>query len=172
MKRSLLSPLVLFPLALLTPWVSAQDKSERDQALAAVKALRGTVIKFPFSISFDGKGITDDDLLVLQKLPDLQGLYLRRCKITDKGLERLQGLTKLKYLYLGNTAVTDKGLEYLQGMSRLESLSLVGTQVTDAGLAHLKGLSSLHVLELNKTRVTEAGIADLKKSLPNLVTRH
>jgi Leucine-rich repeat (LRR) protein len=170
-KRSRVAVLVLATLALLTSRLSADDKSERDQALEEIKKLKGTVVDFPFSVSFDGKGVTDDDLVHLQKLPDLEAVYLRKCKVTDKGLEKLAGLTKLKYLYLGQTAVTDKGLEQLKGLTKLESLSLVGTQVTDTGLAQLKDLRGLRVLEIKDTKVTEAGVTELKKSLPNLVVR-
>jgi Leucine-rich repeat (LRR) protein len=171
MKASFLAGPALTALVLFTAQSAADDKSDREQALAEVKKLKGTIVNFPFSVSFDGKGVTDDDLAVLQKLPDLEGLYLRRCKITDKGLEKIAGLTKMKLLYLGQTPVTDKGLESLKGMTKLQSLSLVGTQVTDVGLAQLKGLTELRVLETKNTMVTPAGVAELKKSLPNLTVR-
>ncbi len=162
MKLSRVAALVLPALALLTSRLPADDKSEREQALAEIKKLKGTVVNVPFSV---------DDLVHLRKLPDLAAVYLRKCKVTDKGLEKLAGLTRLKYLYLGQTSVTDKGLEHLKGMSQLQSLSLVGTQVTDAGLANLKDLRELRVLEIKDTKVTNAGVAELKKSLPNLVVR-
>ena len=171
MKLFSVASVIVAALVLLTAELSAQGNSEKDQALAEVKKLGGTVINFPFSISFDGKGVTDDDLMHLQKLPDLEGIYLRKCKVTDKGLEKLAGLTKLKYLFLGNTSVTDKGLEHLKGMTKLQTLSLVGTQVTDQGLVHLKGLSALRVLEKQDSKVTAAGVAELKKSLPKLLVR-
>jgi Leucine-rich repeat (LRR) protein len=171
MKPSNVAALAFFVLAVLTPTLLADDKSERDQALAEIKKLKGTVVDLPFSVSFDNKGVTDDDLDCLQKLPDLEAVYLRKCKVTDKGLEKLAGLTKLKYLFLGQTSVTDKGLESLKGMTKLQTLSLVGTQVTDSGLAQLKGLGSLRVLEIKGSKVTDAGVADLKKALPDLVVR-
>jgi hypothetical protein len=172
MKPSRVAIVVLATLALLTPRLPADDKSDRAEALEAIKKLKGTVVSTtPLSVSFDNKGITDDDLVPLQKLPDLQELYLRKCKITDKGLEKLAGFTKLTILNLGNTAVTDKGLEQLKGLTRLQNLNLVGTQVTDEGLAHLKDLKELRVLETKGSKVTPAGIAELKKSLPKLVVR-
>ena len=171
MKFSNVACLVLSTLALLTPFLPADDTSERDQAIAAIKQLKGTVINFPFSVSFDGKGITDDDLVHLQKLPDLEAIYLRKCKVTDKGLEKLAGLTKMKYLFLNQNPVTDKGLEQLKGMTKLETLSLSGTQVTDTGLAQLKDLGELRVLEIKDTKVTDAGVAELKKALPKLLVR-
>jgi len=171
MKLSSVTPLMVATLALLTAELSAQANGERDRALAEISKLGGTVVPIPFSVSFDGKGVTDDALAHLQKLPDLEAVYLRKCKVTDKGLEKLGGLSKLKYLYLGQTSVTDKGLEHLKGLTKLQSLSLVGTQVTDEGLAHLKGLGALRVLAITNTKVTDAGVAELKKSLPKLVVR-
>jgi hypothetical protein len=170
MKWLAMSALVLAALNLLPSGLLAQG-SEKDQALAEVKKLGGTVIQFPFSVSFDNKGVTDDDLAHLQKLPDLEGIYLRKCKITDKGLEKLAELTKMKFLYLNDTSVTDKGLESLKKMSKLEALSLMGTQVTDEGLVHLKGLTALRTLEIKGSKVTDAGVNELKKSLPKLVVR-
>jgi hypothetical protein len=169
MKMLRVAAFVLAASALITPALPADDKSERDQALAEIMKLKGTVVKFPFSVSFDNKRVTDDALVHLQKLPDLEAVYLRKCQVTDKGLENLKGLTGLKYLYLGQTQVTDKGLENLKGLAKLETLSLVGTQVTDAGLVHLKELRGLRLLEVKNTKVTPDGVAELKKSLPELI---
>lgn len=166
----------LLPLVLVVPFLAAtllaDEKSDKEQAIAEIKKLKGVVVgQGPDSISFDGKKITDDDLVHLKKLPDITGLFLRRCKITDKGLESLAGLTKLKFLYLTGTEVTDKGLESLKGLTKLEALNLEGTQVTDEGLALLKDLSALRTLELKGTKVTDAGVKELKKLLPNVGVR-
>jgi len=149
----------------------AKGADDKDDALAEIKKLGGTVVKFPFSVSFDGKGVTDEALDHLAKLPDLEAIYLRKCKVTDKGMEKLAKLTKLKYLYLNDTEVGDKGLEQLKGLSKLESFGLMNTQVTDEGLAHLKGLSALKVLEIKGSKVTDTGVAELKKTFPKLVVR-
>lgn len=171
MKPLSVAFVMLAALVLLAAEVCARGTGEKDQVLAENKRLGGTVVKFPFSISFDGKGVGDDAMVHLQKLTDLEGIYLRKCKVTDKGLEKLRDLTKLKYLYLGQTSVTDKGLAHLKRLTVLQALSLVGTQVTDQGLVHLKGLTSLRTLEVKDSKVTDAGVAELKKSLPKLVVR-
>jgi Leucine-rich repeat (LRR) protein len=172
MKMSRVAVLVLGIFALLGVWLAADAKGEPDQqALAEIEKLKGVVVPFPFSVSFDGRGVGDEALVHVQKLTDLEALYMRRCKVTDAGLKKLAKLSKLKYLYLGNTPITDKGLVHLKGLRNLQALSLVGTKVTDKGLAHLKGLRSLKVLELTDTKVTDAGVAKLKKSLPGLFVR-
>jgi len=170
MKLSRLAVLALALAALLPSWLRA--RGEREDALAEVQKHGGTVVGFPFSISFDGKDVSDDDLVCLKKLPDLEGLYLRKCgKVTDKGMESLAGLTKMKYLFLNGTGVTDKGLAQLKGMQNLQTLSIQGTQVTDEGLKNLKDLRSLQVLETRNSKVTREGIAELKKSMPRLTVR-
>jgi hypothetical protein len=172
MKAHHLALLVLTALALLASRLPADGNTEKQQAIAEIKRLNGTLIgMLPDGVSFDNKGVTDDDLVHLQKLPDLTGVYLRNCKITDTGLEKLAGLTKLKFLYLGGTQVTDKGLEHLKGLASLKSLSLNDTQVTDAGLTHLTRLPALIVLEIKGTRVTDAGVNELKKTFPRLTVR-
>jgi hypothetical protein len=171
MKRSILFTLSLCSLVILATRLPADDKADKEKALEEVKKLKGTVVNFPFSISFDGKGITDDDLACVEKIPDLEGIYLRKCKVTDKGLEHLKDLTKMKILFLNDNPVTDKGLEQLKKMTKLENLNLSGTQITDEGLGHLKDLKGLKILEVKKTKVTDTGIADLKKALPDLLVR-
>jgi|ERR1051326_1254419 Leucine-rich repeat (LRR) protein len=171
MRRTLVA--ILVPLcAVVTAGAAFADSSERDQAIEQVKKLKGVIIEFPFSISFDSRGISDDDLACVEKLTDLEGLYLRRCKITDKGLEHVKGLTKMRYLFLSDTSVTDAGLANLKNLQKLETLNLEGTQLTDTGLAQLKGLKGLKVLEIKNTKVTDTGIADLKKAIPGLLVRN
>jgi Leucine Rich repeat len=171
MKPSGISAWVVAALALLTSGQAARGDNERDQALAEIKKLGGTVVNFPFSVSFDGKGVGDDALELLRKLPDLEAIYLRRCKVTDQGLEKLARLTRVKYLFLDETAVSDRGLAYLKGMSRLQKLGLMGTCVTDEGLAHLKDLNGLRVLEIKGSKVTDAGMIELRKTLPRIISR-
>ena len=171
MKSSHLTFVMVAVFAFFTAALSAQGNAEKDKALAEIKNLGGVLVPFPFSVSFGAKGVTDDGLVHLKKLPDLEALYLRKCNVTDAGMKNLSGLTKLQYLYLGQTEVTDKGLENLKGMTKLKALSLIGTQVTDKGLVNLKGLKSLQTLEIKDTQITDAGVATLKKSLPKLFVR-
>ena len=62
MHRTIFTALVFSGAALLVAPLWADEKSDKEQALEQVKKLKGTVVDFPFSVSFDNKGIADDDL--------------------------------------------------------------------------------------------------------------
>jgi hypothetical protein len=54
MKRSRVVVLVLAALALLAPRLPADEKSDRNEALEAIKKLKGIVVSTtPLSVSFD-----------------------------------------------------------------------------------------------------------------------
>ena len=57
---------------------------------------------------------TDDELVHLEELTQLQVLHLDRSKITDSGLVHLKGLTQLQWLFLQRTRVTRAGLTELR----------------------------------------------------------
>ena len=113
-----------------------------------------------------GWKITDEGLVHLKGLTNLQWLSLTDTQITDAGLVHLKDLTNLTTLYLPKQ-ITDAGLVHLKGLTNLEELDLSGTQITDAGLVHLKGFTNLQTLLIAGTEVTDAGIAELQKALPN-----
>ena len=115
--------------------------------------------------------VTDDRLVHLKELTELESLGLNFTRITDAGLVHLKGLTELKELDLEGTRVSDAGLEHLQGLNGLENLNLGRTQVTDAGLVHLKNQVHLEWLWLQGTGVTDAGVDELQQALPNCTIR-
>jgi len=103
--------------------------------------------------------VTDDDLKILGKLPNLENLDLSKTRITSAGLAHLRGLKNLRVLSLWKTQVDDAGLEHLEGLTKLWQLSIDETRITDAGVAHLKGLTSLEEwLGLADTRITDDGV--------------
>lgn len=61
-----------------------------------------------------GWWVTDDELVHLEELTQLQVLHLDRTQITDAGLVHLKGLTQLQWLLLGRTQVTRAGLADLR----------------------------------------------------------
>jgi hypothetical protein len=143
-------------------------------------------------VSLTKTSVTDDDLAVLEKLPDLEILDLTETKITSKGLAHLEGMRRLKSLFLFKTFVDDGGLAHLENLTDLRVLSLECTKITDAGTVHLqkmtnlkewfslgytpitndslkyfKNLKKLKELMLLGTKVTEQGVKDLKMTLPD-----
>ena len=96
----------------------------------------------------------------------LKELGLGRTGITDEGLVCLKGLTNLQSLDLSwCSRITGAGLEHLKELTSLRDLSLYKTRVTDAGLIHLKGMINLENLALPDVGTSDAGVAELKKVL-------
>jgi len=140
--------------------------------------------------------LTDDGLIHLRGLTNLEQLMLGSGKVTDAGMPHIARLKKLEILNLWGTGIGDAGLARLRGLRNLRELTLNGTRITDAGIETLRGMKSLRVLGLAGTRVTDAGLtglrdldklrelsiwdapvsaagmADLRKALPGLLIKH
>jgi hypothetical protein len=114
------------------------------------------------ALKLSSTSATDFGLTNLDRIKDLDALYLDGTRITDAGLAHIVNLPRLRSLGLRKTHVTDQGMTHLVGMSNLVWLDLTGTEVGDAGLAHLSGLAQLDTLGLGQTRVTDAGLGHLK----------
>jgi hypothetical protein len=100
--------------------------------------------------------------------PQLIALDLSYTRVSDADLEVLRKLPNLRELSLQHTAITDATLQRLTKHDYLERLNVYGTGVTDAGLAVLAALPRLQKLYLWQTAVTEIGLADLRRALPKL----
>lgn len=142
-------------------------------------------------IDLSGASLTDDDLRMLGRFPNLQKLDLSNTRVSDRALKHLSGQIPLQLLWLNYTQITDAGLIDVAELTSLKSLGLTGTKITDSGLVHLKQLnqleylllsqneitddglehlaafSSLEGISLIRTRVTMQGVSRLKRALPN-----
>jgi hypothetical protein len=67
------------------------------------------------SVELSESAITDDDVVILNSLPQLRGISARKTRISDAALETLKGSTQVQILTLSDTGVTDAGLECLKG---------------------------------------------------------
>lgn len=96
-------------------------------------------------------GITDEDLTIIGKLPNLYRLNLNRNKITDKGINALSGLSKLEYLNLYGTAITDSSISPLLNLPNLKKLYVWETGVDTTRMESLpktkKGPEIIYKLE-------------------------
>jgi hypothetical protein len=126
-------------------------------------------------INFDeGSDPTDDDLAILQDLPDLRELTLmNRTKFTDAGLRNLSALPRLEVLALSGTKVYGSGLAHFRYPERISGLSLDNAPITDEALMHVGKMSNLKWLVMNNTKITDKGLAHLAslKSLESLQFR-
>ena len=106
--------------------------------------------------------VSDEDLVHLHTLPNLEFLSLAKTAITNAGIRRLKPLLRLKELHLDYTALTDQCLPYLTGFRNLHTLDLKATAVSDQGLLQLEPLKkSLRMLYLMSTEIGDKGIQHL-----------
>ena len=108
--------------------------------------------------------ITDAGLAHLERVPDLEELWLYGCRqVADAGLAHVGRLKRLRHLDLAATRVGDAGLAHLRDLRDLEHLDLMhDTKVGNAGLAHLRGLGRLTYLRLSFTKVGDRGLVHLE----------
>ena len=100
----------------------SQPQSERpltpQEARAAIEELGGRVSLDEsdkvVKVFLNRTQIGDDQMWMLQYLPEIQVLNLTGTPLTDRGLERVHALSKLQRLYPARTEVTDQGIRNLQ----------------------------------------------------------
>lgn len=112
----------------------------------------------------DVETFTDDGMVYLEGLNNLESLMLVHTQVTDNGLAHIKELTNLEFLGLMSNKFTDTGLKHIIGMTNLKSLRLDDTEVTNDGLKRLKenGLfGALEFLSLNRTKISNEGLAHL-----------
>ncbi|MBI1900341.1 MAG: hypothetical protein HYS13_04390 [Planctomycetia bacterium] len=108
-------------------------------------------------LGLQSTNFTDDDLIVLARLPRLKELGVGE-HFTGEGLVHLKGNKTVTSLGLANCRVSDEGLKAIGELHNLRGLWLDGTAVTDSGMAHLRGLSNLNYLSVRDTAVTAEGL--------------
>ncbi|MEO2020164.1 MAG: hypothetical protein ABGZ53_38020 [Fuerstiella sp.] len=96
-----------------------------------------------------GTVLSEDGMLELGHLVQLELLLLDAVNTTDKGLAQVAGITALKTFGFTDAPVTDDGLAHLASLQRLEELNISECkQITNDGLLHLAKLKSLKRLSL------------------------
>jgi len=106
------------------------------------------------------QGLTDDGLLRLSEMPQLERLDLSgwHSPVTDRGLEVLRHLPSLRGFSLEwAQRVTDAGAANLSSCEHLEEVDLMGTPTGDGALRALGGKSQLGKLGTGKP-VTDNGL--------------
>jgi Leucine-rich repeat (LRR) protein len=109
----------------------------------------------PFLLSLHGKGINNDAMKMVARLPSLLGVLMIDTSVTDDGVKEFAGNKNLKYFSVHDTRLTDAALPHLATCTQLEGLVLSDCAITDAGLKKLAGLKELKYLNLRGTGVTE-----------------
>ena len=105
---------------------------------------------------------TDDILADLSAIAGARAINLNGSRaVSDDGILRLASLTQLEYLDLSGTSVTDRGLAVIAQMPALRALMLRSTRVTDAGVAALARCPELERVELQWTATGDRAIRAL-----------
>ncbi len=107
------------------------------------------------------RGVTDEALALLARLPRLEHLSLVGTSATDAGLAVLRQLPGLEVVRLRGDAITDAGIAHLAGHRQLRLVDLAWTMAGDGAIAHLSGKADLcHFLP--GPRTTDAGLRRLR----------
>jgi internalin A len=115
------------------------------------------------AVSLAATSITDGELAILAKLPQLADLSLPHTEVSSVGLAHLSTIKSLRKLDVGDTLLGDDALSSLAPLSNLRSLRLQGTLVEGQGLAALAGLTNLRELYLDNAPLSNAGLDHIAK---------
>jgi hypothetical protein len=128
-----------------------------DAVLARVAALEHVT-----ALSLGGsRQLTDDGLLQLSRMPQLQKLDLSEYpggRLTDRGLECLRHLPDLRTFEMTwQGGVSDAGVAHLKWCDRLEQVNLMGSPTGDGAIEALQGKPALRRFSSGRL-VTDAGL--------------
>jgi hypothetical protein len=138
---------VIALLALTMGWVVNRYRAEQ-RSIAALRRLGADVALEPgllgqwwpkvVGVEVHNAEFSDDDLALLDDLPDLRSLFFFGTRTTDDGLAHLLRLRGLRVICLENTKLSDTGLNQLARMSSLSELWVYGGGVTEDGVSRLR----------------------------------
>jgi serine/threonine protein kinase len=115
-------------------------------------------------LDIQDKGVTDDDLAKLDRLPHFTTLTMGSTPISDVGIARMGTLPKLTAVYAGGTHIGDEALRLLaERYATIDTLHAGGTQVTDVGVPNLLKLTGLRSLRLENPAITDASLETLSQ---------
>lgn len=128
-----------------------------DEALARIVKL-----DFVTSLNLGGsRELTDDGLLLLARMPQLERLNLSEYpggKLTDRGLEALRHLANLRRFEMTwQSGITDRGAANLRSCEQLEEVNLMGSPTGDGVIEALQGKAKLRAFSTGRL-VSDAGI--------------
>jgi hypothetical protein len=98
---------------------------------------------------------------------EIYALYWEEPSVTDQDLLLLARVPNLRELHLSHAGISDAGLQAILRLRRLTVLDLSSTRLTRAGIAQLGACRSLRELDLSQTEVDDELAAELQAALPN-----
>jgi internalin A len=115
------------------------------------------------SVSMRSTSITDREMAVLTKLPQLSDLNLEQTEISSDGLSSIAAIKSLRSLNLGHTLLGDNALASLTPLVNLRTLHLSSTLVQGPGLSAISGLTNLRELNLDGAPLGNEGMEHVAK---------
>jgi hypothetical protein len=110
----------------------------------------------------DNRWLTDEAVeVIVQRLPSLQELMIRRSSTTSKSLTQLAKLGKLKLLACSYPVQGDENAAGFEQLSHLSALCVRSSEFNDATLKELSSWRELEELNLDKTSATGEGLRHL-----------
>ena len=122
-------------------------------------AARLTRLDHITALDMDGsRRLTDDGLLLLAQMPQLQELNVSSPGISDRGLAVLRHLTDLRTFQMcWQRSVSDAGFANLTFCDRIQRVNLLGSAAGDGTINALRGKRELRFLSTGRN-VTDAGL--------------
>jgi len=108
------------------------------------------------------------DLSVLKDMASLSSLSLLHTSIHDEDLEIVERLPNLKFVGVGYCGIKKEGLAHLAKIPLLTGLSLEGSELSDEDMKQLHRFTNLESIDLTRCIVSDAATAELRKALPKL----
>ena len=124
------------------------------EALTAAAEISEHVVELKLSFS----SIKDNDLTSLNKLNNLEKLWLDHTEISDNTLKQLMSLKYLEYLNIVGTNTTANGLRALMQLPKLKMVYAQGTKITvdeRFGLEALQSNVKLYFGDSMKSAITD-----------------
>jgi beta-lactamase regulating signal transducer with metallopeptidase domain/Leucine-rich repeat (LRR) protein len=136
------------------------DQTKPPQGLASLRVFP-KLVELTITEQVDNAAFEQFAKLPLTKL-GVEGPF------TDEALVHLQSMTQLEWLSLNSNEITGSGLKNLTGLTELRHLGISGTKIVDGDLDQLKTLNKVEEVTLYYTGVSEAKQARLKEIFPSL----
>ena len=134
-------------------WLILEDIEVKNEGVANVAKARGLT-----RLYLNNCGMTDENLLYLCRLSELNELGLRQSHFSTTGLRQLKDLPKLTSLDLAKCGLTDECLNALNSCRALSCLDVSDNPITDNGLEILCHIKTLEIIRLNNTQISDAGL--------------
>lgn len=111
--------------------------------------------------------LSEDDLLEISKLPNLQELGAQYSAITPAALDGLLNISSLIHLNLEGTGFNDEMARMIKRSTRIKKLDLGATQLTSKGLQDVCQMPQLRSLDIWAINIVEKDL-DLLSNLTKL----